>query len=147
MYRRLTICAAVVASIGGCATTQGGGSWVGKVNEGQARQVAEGMAGFVAQQLPPARTTLVLEPPAEGQGSNAVTSALGPALRQAGFAVADPKAEVSGAVRVRYLVTAMDDGVLVRLRLGDTEAARWYRPDAAGSLAAASPFTVREAGQ
>ena len=97
-----------------------------------------------AKTLPPARTTLVLIPPPRGQRANPVTAGVADALRRTGFALAPEGAAPPGAHRVRYLVTPLLGGVLVRVHLDGVEAARLFRPNARGTLVAATPLTVRE---
>lgn len=143
MRRSRPIAALLAAlALGGCALFSPTPSWVEEVNEADATELADAITGFLKQQWPVASTTLVLEPPE--QADNPLTPALEEALRQAGFALADPKAEVPGAHRLRYLVSPMGAGVLLRLQVDQTEASRWFVRDRAGALEAASPFTVRD---
>lgn len=72
--------------------------------------------------------------------------------RQKIFAIADGKqADKAGIPHLRYLVTPLEDGLLVRLSIGDrTQATRFFARNSAGSLQAGGPFMVRqlaEAGQ
>ena len=105
--------------------------------------LAGAMTEFVSMRLPAARAALVLQATSDGQASNAVTPVLTDDLRRRGFAlVADGTA---GAHRVRYLVTPLDRGDLVRLSLdgGSTEASRFFVRTAVGTLQVGGPFTIR----
>ena len=50
-------------------------------------------------------------------------------------------------VPLRYLVSPLQAGVLMRLQYRGVEAARFYPRSTDGSLVEAAPFTVRQAGQ
>jgi hypothetical protein len=150
--RRVILPAALLAALalGGCATTPRPSlSHVSGVSASDAALLANAMAQFLGQQLPRAATTLVLQPPSRDQASNALTPALHSALVQAGFGVqeAAPGTPLpnSGGYALRYLVSPLDAGVLVRLQYHQTEASRWYARNSSGQLQAASPFTVRVA--
>ena len=105
--------------------------------------LASAMTKFVSARLPAAQTALILQATSDGQASNAVTLLLTDDLRKRGFAlVVDGTA---GAHRVRYLVTPLDQGDLVRLSLdgGSTEASRFFVRNTAGTLQVGGPFTIR----
>jgi hypothetical protein len=106
------------------------------------------MVDDLRQQLPPATTTLVLQPPPPSQADNALTPALRGALSHAGFGVFEPSKDtppLAGAHPIRYQVTPLEGGVLVRLHYDRTEAARWFARNRRGQLQAAGPFTVSAA--
>jgi hypothetical protein len=131
-----------IVLLAGCAAT--GGSYVdGSFAPTDAATLATDMTAFIKSNLPPASSTLVLDPPPAGQASNALTPAFAASLRQAGFAVA--LAATPGAHRIRYLVTPLEGGTLVRLTIDGTEASRFFTRDPAGGLQARGPFMVREA--
>jgi len=48
-------------------------------------------------------------------------------------------------VLLRYLVSRLDDGVILQLQYRNIEANRFYPRIAGGGLALAAPFAVREA--
>jgi hypothetical protein len=115
-----------------------------------ARLVADDAASYLTYPLPPAQTTLVLDPPQTLQG-NVMTPTLEAALRSKGYAVTQlnrhpsPAAKPKG-VQLRYLVSPLDSGVLLRLQYEGVEAARFYPRAGNGALTIGAPFTVREAG-
>ena len=96
-----------------------GTSYVGQVaTPADARALADGMVEFVAVRLPAASSTVVLDPTPADQASNALTPAFVAALRDRGFAVADgQQADTAGAHHIRYLVTPLDSGDLVRVMI------------------------------
>ena len=108
--------------------------------------LAMGIADFMALSLPAASTTLALEPPLPDQAGNALTPLLADALRRRGFATldADGDAAPSGVRRLRYWVTPMDGGDLVRLTIdgGAIQGNRFFARNTAGFLQAGGPFTV-----
>jgi hypothetical protein len=147
---------AVSASIGlaGCATLPNASmSYVSaKITApSDASVMADDAANYLTGPLPPAKTTLVLDPPQTAQG-NVMTPALEAALRSKGYAVTElsrkpsPSARSPQGVKLRYLVTPLDAGVLLRLQYAGVEAARFYPRAANGALSISAPFTVREAG-
>ena len=127
-----------------------GGSYVGGVAApGDAQVLAAGMAEFVARELPAASTTLVLDPTPAVQADNALTPAFAAALRSQGFAIAGEQVTARGVHHVRYWVTPLEGGELVRIAIDDrTEGSRFFVRNTAGGLQTGGPFMVRqEAGQ
>ena len=101
---------------------------------------------FLADALPPARTTLVLDPPA-AKNQDHLTAALLPALRARGYGVmlVDPKTGFSTGqgIMLRYLASPLDNGVLMRLQYQGIEASRYYPRNTSGLLLPGAPFTRR----
>ena len=112
-----------------------------------AEVLADGMAAFVAMRLPAASSTVVLDPTPSDQVRNSLTPALTAALRRRGFAVAeDGQAVPAGEHHLRYLVTSLDNGDLVRLTLDDAiEGSRFFVRNTAGGLQSGGPFIVTQA--
>ena len=145
--RRSTV-ALVVLALAGCASVAPTASYVSDVSPADATPLASALAAYLGQQLPPATTTLVLQPPPPSQADNALTPALRGALSHAGFEVFEPSKDApppAGAHPIRYQVTPLEGGVLVRLHYDRTEAARWFARNRRGQLQAAGPFTVSAA--
>jgi len=144
---RLGLSLSVVCSLAACALGPGN-SYVGQVDTQADAQVLSGnMADFVAGQLPAASSTVVLDPTPSDQAGNDLTPAFVAALRDRGFAVADARqGGASGAHHIRYLVTRLDNGDLVRVTIdgGTAEASRFFIRNSAGDLQAGGPFTVRQ---
>ncbi len=111
-----------------------------------ARVLADDMADIVARQLAPASSTLILDPTPSEQAANNLTPAFVAALRDRGFAVADARqAAAPSAHRIRYLVTRLDNGDLLRVTIdgGAAEASRFFVRNSAGALQAGGPLTLR----
>jgi hypothetical protein len=119
-------------------------SYVGELSApGDARVLAAGMVEYVSTQLPAASSTIALDPTPANQAGNALTPAFTDALRRRGFAVADDS-QVA-AHHLRYWVTPLDNGDLVRLSIDDrTEASRFFVRNPHGGLQAGGPFMVRQ---
>ena len=138
----LLACAGLTACAGNPA-----GSYVAPLTApADAQTLAVGIADFMASSLPAAATTLALEPPSPEQSGNALTPVLADALRRRGFATVDSgdTAAPPGARRLRYQVTPMDGGDLVRLTIdgGAIQGNRFFARNRAGHLQAGGPFTV-----
>jgi hypothetical protein len=71
------------------------------------------------------------------------------ALRDRGFAVADEgQAGTHGTHHIRYLVTPLDNGDLVRVSIDDSaQASRFFVRNTAGGLQAGGPFMVRQTAE
>ncbi|HUZ64818.1 MAG TPA: hypothetical protein VMU82_14030 [Acetobacteraceae bacterium] len=109
--------------------------------------LADGMAAFVAARLPAASSTVVLDPTPSDQARNSLTPALVAALRSRGFAVAQDGQAVPGGVHhLRYLVTPLGDGDLVRMTLDNAiKGSRFFVRNLAGGLQSGGPLMVTEA--
>jgi hypothetical protein len=128
-----------------CATTRPGTgmSYVTpglSLSKSDAATLANDTVQHLSGAFPPAKNTLVLDTP---KGDDALTPLLMAQLRSAGFGVIE--AERGIGVRIRYLVSPLDKGVVLRLQYLTVEAARFYPRGAGGNLLPAAPFTVKEA--
>lgn len=141
----------LVLALAACASTRPTMSYVaGGLSPADATVLATDIADHLADPLPPAKSSVVLDPPAS-QAADALTPVLLSKLRSTGYGVivADPKtgAKPGAGTPVRYLVSPLDNGVVLRLQYLGVEATRFYPRSAGGALVAAGPFTVREGAQ
>ncbi|GLR55173.1 conjugal transfer protein TrbH [Shinella yambaruensis] len=155
--KRLAPILLTASLLAGCATTGPGASYVApEISAGDATVLATDAARHLAQPLAPAHTTLLLRP-ASGR-EEVMTPALTLSLRDAGFGVvmaptkpqnSSTTGQEAAGTALRYLVSPLDAGVLMRLQYQNTEAARFYPRATNGELSpdSAAPFTVREASQ
>jgi hypothetical protein len=146
---RAFLSAAAVALLVACATRPGNFSYVVQPQQsGDAEALADALAEFVAARLPAASSTLTFDPTPRDQVGNTVTTAFTLALRRRGFAVDEGgRAVAGGAHRLRYLVTPMDNGTLLRLTIDEnTRGSRFFVRDAAGHLRFGGPYTIMLAG-
>jgi hypothetical protein len=112
-----------------------------------AQVLADGMAEFVAMRLPKGTGPVILDPTPSDQVGNVLTTSLVVALRSRGLAVADDsQIMTAGAHHIRYLVTPLDNGDLVRVTIdANTEGSRFFVRNTAGALQSGGPFTVTQA--
>lgn len=134
-----------------CATSRPTMSYVeSSVTATDSITLSREAVAYLAAALPPARTTLVLDPPA-AKDQDHMTAALVLALRARGYGVtvADPKTgrAAGQGVALRYLASPLDGGVLMRLQYQSTEASRYYPRSTNGLLLPGAPFTVRGSQQ
>ncbi len=108
------------------------------IAESDSAAISNDMAQFLASQLPPAKTTLAVD-----RFKNPFHLKLRYALALRGFGIVNAEVPVP-AVWVRYYVTDMRGGYLVRLRYDNKIASRFYSRSADGSLSRFSRFTVSE---
>lgn len=147
---RLAVVPLMACTLAACAFGSGN-SYVAPFGApADADVLARDMADFVSGQLPAGSGTVVLEPTPSAQAGNPLTPVLVAALRDRGFAVTDT-AEPGGpsAHRIRYLVTPIDNGDLLRVTIdgGNAEASRFFVRNRAGGLQAGGPFTVRQVAE
>jgi hypothetical protein len=143
---RLALPVLAAASLASCAIGPDS-SYVGDLSApGDARILAAGMVEFVSTQLPAASSTIALDPTPADQASNALTPAFTAALRRRGFAVADDRhAAAASTHHLRYWVTPLDNGDVMRLSIDDrTEASRFFARNTQGVLQAGGPVMVRQ---
>jgi hypothetical protein len=136
----------LAALLAGCAL-EPGSSYVAQLQQpADAEILADGIAGFVAIRLPAASSTVELDPTPSDQAGNSLTPALTAALRHRGFAVAEDRQPGSvGVHHLRYLVTSLDNGNLVRLTLDDgAEGSRFFVRNTTGELQPGGPFMVTQ---
>lgn len=146
IYSLVPLVAAVLLSA--CATSRPSMSYVApEITSADAQLLAASSVGYLADPLPPARTTLVLDPPNSAK-HDALTVAMLNALRARGYGVSvvDPKtgAAAGQGVPLRYLASPAASGVVLRLQFQGVEAASFYPRTADGKLlSSGAPFTVR----
>lgn len=128
----------LVAMLGlsGCATTMGSGSFVSVPSSVKDQEIAANLTGLVAHVLPPAQTTVLLQP-ASGAAGKEFGKAIDAALRSRGFGVS-----AQSGVKVRYAVSMFDQSILLRVWTKNEVLSRAYQPDNAGKLVPVSPMTV-----
>jgi len=113
------------------------------VNKDEARKLANDTATFLIAPLPPAHTTLVLDP-REVHVPDAMTAALVPALRARGYGVRVLTSGGDGAdreaVSLHYIVSPLDGGILLRLQYSGTQASWHYPRTSDGQLMPGMPL-------
>lgn len=118
-----------------------GSSWVDPFPAVESTQLAEAVAQLIQGHLPNQQRSLAFAQPPQSQSGNSFSAALEHTLQQAGYTIAGPHSLVANAHQIRYRVTPLNQWVLIRVRIDDTELSRLYERTYTGALAAASPLT------
>jgi hypothetical protein len=127
--------------LSGCQTLLSGGIIASTAPADLPAPAASAVAGDLvprlAEQIGPGQATIVLKPDGSVFGTALETS-----LRTWGYAVTtDPGVKDQHAIRLAYIVTAMDGQVLARLSTASLDLGRIYTPTPAGATPA-SPLSV-----
>jgi len=112
-----------------------------------AAQLASDTVGYLSDNLPPARTTVVVQPGITGLARDNVSDAMIAALRQKGYGVIVSditKPNTGQGTPIRFLVSRIENGVLLRMQYPGREVTRYYVRTSADGLMPASSFIVRE---
>lgn len=155
MRMRFLLPALAALALSACATSRPSMSYVAsEVTASDASTLVADAVDFLADSLPPAKTTLLLDPPAVRQGTvpDVLTPAMTDRLRARGYGVAvvaddRPAAPDKRATPLRYLVSPLDNGIVLRLQFNGQEATKLYPRTTAGTLLTSGPFLLREVGQ
>lgn len=129
----------------GCATlthvTSQQSNYIGMVSHADAEMVTKDMAGFLAEQLPPAKTTFSLDP-MEDYFHYTLLENLG----EQGFGVVvHAPEEEHEAIALRYAVSPVESGVVVRMKFQGKEVSGFYGRASNGGLSFNNIYAVREA--
>jgi hypothetical protein len=113
------------------------------INNADSVEVTSDMAQFLQGQMPAAKTTLALEPL-----KNPLHDELVAQLTQRGFGIVqrNPGPELD-VVALRYMVTTMDSGILVRMSYQHQVASRFYNRAMDGRLSLENRYSIREAAK
>lgn len=106
-----------------------------EVNRDESEKIARDMARFLAGQLPPAKITLEIDP-----SGTSFHDILFNELVWRGFGVVEHAD--ADAIQLRYFVTILDTGIVVRMKYNQQVAGRFYNRKAGQLLANA--YVVRE---
>lgn len=110
------------------------------ISNGDVDTIAMDMAQFLGTRLPPAKTTVVVE-----SFRNAFYARFREQLTVRGFGFVEGSQHSTDAVLLRYRVTPLDLGFLVRMEYNGLVASRFYRRANDGNLALNSKYSIREA--
>ena len=140
--------AAIFAAASMCLLGIGGGPSDGSsavpLPAADAAQMASATTAFLASQLPPANSVVILRETAGCARGDTYSPALVATLRNAGFGLAADGQASPGASVVRYHVSQpWEDSVLLRLQLNDRETTQLFTRGRDGVLREAGPLTVR----
>lgn len=119
-------------------------SFIGQeITEADAKELAQDMAAFLGKQLPPAKTTLEIQP-----AGNVFYPLFREQLTMRGFGVVEirPGMEKRG-VFLRYRITQLHPGILVRMDFDGKAPSRYYDRGPDSHLTLQSSYTLREASK
>ena len=139
------IASPLLLSLAGCAV----GPDQSFVSESTAPPDAEVLAGGIAEFVGyriPSGGKVTLAPMAFEQAADSVTLVLRAEFEHQGLTVVPADKAGANVHRLRYLVTELDGGMLVRVTLdGAATGARYFARNTAGALQPAGPYTVNTA--
>jgi hypothetical protein len=141
--RRFLIVIAM-ASLSACGLIRPNASWVDDMPERHAASIAEMIATLAVERIPPGSKPLRLVPAPLTQSGSTLTASLTSALEARGYRLLTNETEGEGHDSLRYLVTAYENGYLLRVTAGGAETSTLLKPGADGQLIATAPLSVRE---
>jgi len=137
--------------LSGCFTLRPSISYIDeeKITPADATILITDAVTYLEEVLPPAHTVLIFDAPIPGAGQNFRFFKLTmiEKLRESGYGVIEDypwmAPEDNQGTLIRYLVSSMDNGVLLQLQYLQYEASRFYSRLQDGTLIPDAPFTVR----
>ncbi len=103
------------------------GSYTSGVTTANTEILADSIARYVAYKLPAANSTVTVIP---ARQNDRLANALTTNLKNRGFGIADDTAPNPSAVPLAYLVTPLENGLLIVIRLNGQEATNMLIRDA-----------------
>lgn len=114
-------------------------SYVVPITPADAAQLSGLIAGFIKEQVPDTKASLLLKAVPTSQAGNTLTLNLQYALKNLGYTLISDTSFPTPTVR--YRVSNLDKALLVRVKVNGVETARLYERSYLGALAAVSPLT------
>jgi hypothetical protein len=122
-------------------------SWIEPLPVAETAQLSEIVAQLVQTQIPDRKMPLILAEPPHSQADSTFIPNLTYALQQRGYTFAGNTALVPNAAWIRYRISTLNQGLLVRIKINAQEASRLYTRSNSGVLIAASPITTFTGGK
>jgi hypothetical protein len=141
--RRFLIMIAM-ASLSACGLIRPNASWVDDMPQKHAASIAEIIAMLAVERIPPGSKPLRLAPAPLTQSGSILTASLTSALEAKGYRLVTDETEGEAHESLRYLMTAYENGYLLRVTAGGAETSTLLKPGADGQLIATAPLSVRE---
>jgi hypothetical protein len=134
-------------SLSACGLIRPNASWVDDMPQQHAASIAEIIATLTVERIPPDSKPVRLAPAPLTQSGDILTASLTSALKARGYQLATEETDGEDHHSLRYLVTAYEEGYLLRVTAGGTETSTLLKPGADGQLIATAPLSVRETTQ
>jgi hypothetical protein len=144
--RRFLIVIAM-ASLSACGLIRPNASWVDDMPRQHAASIAEIIATLTVARIPPDSKPVRLAPAPLTQSGDILTASLTSALAAKGYRLLTEETGPQDHHSLRYLVTAYENGYLLRVTAGGTETSTLLKLGADGQLIATAPLSVRETTQ
>jgi hypothetical protein len=136
-----------IASLSACSLIRTNASWVDDMPQQHAASIAEIIATLAVERIPSGSKPLRLAPAPLTQSGDILTASLTSGLEAKGYQLLTDETEGEAHHSLRYLVTAYENGYLLRVTAGGTETSTLLKPGADGQLIATAPLSVRETTQ
>ena len=136
-----------IASLSACGLIRANASWVDDMPEQHATSIAEIIATLAEERIPPGSKPLRLAPAPLTQSGDTLTASLKSALEARGYRLATEGTEAEAHDSLRYLITAYQEGYLLRVTAGGAETSTLLKAGPDGQLIANAPLSVRETAQ
>jgi hypothetical protein len=134
----------VMASLSACGLIRPNASWVDDMPQQHATRIAEMIARLTVERIPPSSKPLRLAPAPLTQSGDTLTASLTSALKARGYRLLTEETGPLDHDSLRYLVTAYEEGYLLRVTAGGAETSTLLKLGAGGQLIANAPLSVRE---
>jgi hypothetical protein len=144
--RRFLIMIAI-ASLSACGLIRPNASWVDDMPQQHAASIAETIATLAVERIPPDGKPVRLAPAPLSQSGSILTASLTSALKAKGYRLLTNETKGEGHDSLRYVVTAYENGYLLRVTAGGAETATLLKRGPDGQLIATVPLSVRETAQ
>lgn len=122
-------------------------SWVEPLPLASATQLAENIAELIDHQAREQKRPLAMAQMTREQLGNPLSISLEYALQRRGYSIATPNSLIPDTLPIRYRVTSIPTGILVRIRVADTYLTQVYSKTYTGALVASSPISKLKLGE
>jgi hypothetical protein len=136
-----------IASLSACGLIRPNSSWVDDMPQRHATSIAEIIATLAVERIPPGSKPVRLAPAPLTQSGDTLTASLTSALEARGYRLVTEETGPQDHYSLRYLVTAYQNGYLLRVTAGGAETSTLLKLGADGQLIATAPLSVRETAQ
>jgi hypothetical protein len=136
-----------IASLSACGLIRPNASWVDDMPQQHAASIAEIIATLAVERIPSGSKPLRLAPAPLTQSGDTLTASLTSALEAKGYRLITEETKGKDHHSLRYLVTAYENGYLLRVTLNDAETSTLLKLGADGQLITTAPLSVRETTQ